>query len=189
MRERVLSLQRGPRATASRTGLAVVCIALGCAAPQRRFVPPSDPSQMDDTAFTHYLATVPVVTVAEGWRAILILRGSRVTGWTLAEQRLELERLGAVQPRWRLQPGQVLDKGTLGYMLAAVCELPPGVDDRWARVLGIGERRYALKSCIDEGILPYDVERSPVMGGELLAAISQAETCIVKLGENPVQAP
>ena len=45
----------------------------GCALPHRSIQPAHNQAELDDLRFTHYLATVPVVTVNEGARAVLML--------------------------------------------------------------------------------------------------------------------
>ncbi len=105
-----------------------VVMTMGCAMPRRQFTPPVDPSALDDLAFTHYLATVPAVTVDEGARACLLLVGS-TDSWPAEEDRLdELMRRGAVRKAWRLESARLLDRGTLAYMLRVLCGLPRGVN-------------------------------------------------------------
>ena len=65
--------------------------------------------------------------------------------------------------------------GTLAHMLRTICRMPWSLSELLSRPTGLGDRRYALRTCIDEGILPYGRADDPVCGGGLLAAISQAE--------------
>jgi len=143
--------------------------------PQRSYQPERDPAALDDVSFLHYLATVPVVSVDEGLRAVLMLAGAGENAVTY-EQRYEalLER-GAIKRSWDLNAGQVLSKGTLAYLLRTMCELPRSVDEVLASRTGVGERRYALKTCIDERLIPYGRAHEPVAGGELLSALANAE--------------
>lgn len=157
---------------------AIVCTiaaAAGCSAPRRTFQPEHDPVTLDDVSFLHYLATVPVVTVDEGLRAVLLLTDEK-TSPTTFEQRYDLLlRRGAVKPAWRLRPDQVLDKGSLAYMLRIICELPRGLNEFFASVTGLGDRRYALNTCIREELMPYAVPHEAVTGGELLSALTAVE--------------
>lgn len=155
----------------------VVCAAVavgGCHAPQRSFQPPRDPDTLSDVEFLHYLPTVPVATVDEGMRAVLMLSGSKSLG-TFEQRFGALRARGAVKESWRLGANQILDKGTLAYMLQTVCRMPSSggkILSSWTR---LGERRYAVRTCVDEGVLQYGVPHAPVRGGELLSAISEAE--------------
>jgi len=146
-----------------------------CIAPRRVIAPPVDPATLDDTAFLHYLATVPTVTVAEGVRAVGLLTGPSQQPASFEVQRGLLEGLGAVKPRWRLQPSETLDKGTLAYMLTVVCKTPKSLNEAVSAITGLGDRRYALKTCIDEGLMPYGLAHDAVMGGELITSLSKAE--------------
>ncbi len=157
-----------------RYGLSLALVA-GCAAPRRTFQPPHDPATLDDTAFVHYLATVPVASVDEGLRAVLMLTGPTSQWPTFEERRAELLRLGALRPEWELEANQILDKGTLAYMLRVLCRLPHGLSEVLAKATHLGSRRYALKTCIDEGMLPYATAEEPVTGAELLGALTKAE--------------
>lgn len=156
-------------------GLATTLQGGGCAMPQRTYQPAQDPATLDDVSFLHYLATVPVVTVAEGMRAVLLLAGDGARGSTFEQKYEELRGRGAVKEAWRLEPGQILDKGTLAHMLQVICDMPRSLDDVLASKTGVGDRRYALKTCIHEGVMPYGVAHERVTGGELLSALTNAE--------------
>jgi len=156
-------------------GLATTLQVGSCTRPQRTYQPAQDPATLDDLSFLHYLATVPVVTVDEGMRAVLLLTGDSAR-WSTFEQRYEeLRRRGAVKEAWRLEPGQILDKGTLAYMLQCICDVPRSLDDMLASKTSVGDRRYALKTCIHEGVMPYGLAHEPVTGGGLLSALTIAE--------------
>lgn len=159
-------------------GAAVVMIAMclpGCMLPERTFEPERDPASLDDVTFLHYLASVPVATVDEGMRAVLMLRDNSAHPSTYEQRYAALEGLGAVKRAWHLEPNRILDKGTLGYMLRKVCKLPHSVNEWFASLTGLGDRRYALKSCIYAGLMPYGRAQDPVTGGELLSAMTAAE--------------
>ena len=164
--------------------VALLMFQVCCVAPRREIAPPVDPSTLDDTAFLHYLATVPTVTVAEGVRAVGLLAGPTPQPATFEDQRSHLERLGAIKPAWRLQPHDTLDKGTLAYMLTAICKTPRSLTEAASAVTRLGDRRYALKTCIDEGLLPYGLAHDAVTGGELISALSKAERYLGVGGSN-----
>jgi len=154
------------------TGLGVLA---SCSAPRRTFEPAQDPSTLDDTAFVHYLASVPMVTVGEGSRAVLLLIGPTTQWPTPQQQTGELQDRGAIRATRRLEPDATLDKGTLAYMLRTVCHVPRSLNEVLVAPTGLGDRRYALRTCIDEGLLPYGLPNDPVTGGELLSALTRAE--------------
>lgn len=148
----------------------------GCAAPQRAFSPSTDPASMTDVAFTHYLPAAPVVTVDEGLRAVLMLDGDTHRWPTPRERRLEALRRGWIDADWPAEPDRVLDKGTLAHVLMVRCDLPRSINDRFAEVVGVGRRRYAIKTCVDAGLMPYATSRQPVTGGELHGALVRTES-------------
>ena len=162
--------------------LTLLMFQVNCIAPRRVITPRVDPSTLDDTAFLHYLATVPTVSVAEGVRAVGLLARPTQRFATFEDQRKHLESLGAVKSSWRLRPHDTLDKGTLAYMLTAICNTPRSIGETTSAVIGFGDRRYALKTCIDEGLLPYGVAHDAVTGGELLSAVIKAERYPVSTG-------
>lgn len=147
----------------------------GCASPVRTFVPSVDPTTLDDASFLHYLATVPTVSVDEGLRGVLLLDedGSKLTSF---EERLAiLTERGAVKAAWRLKADRTLDHGTLAYMLTRTSAMRGSVSEFLSRPTGWGDRRYALKSCIDEGLFGYALPHEPVSGGQFVAALSKTE--------------
>jgi hypothetical protein len=212
---------------------------VGCAPMHRQFEPPQDPNLLPDTLFLHYLTTVPVATVDEGYRAVLLVmeaetakaaeaddetdggaaptpaagdpapsessdaKAPPTTAERLAQELMahsEAADLGndsfadssitpaaaafaarqvtllsrrVIRPEWALDADQVLDFGTLAYMLRRVGGLRPGVNELLAEPTGIGSRRYALRTCVAEGLLPYAQPYQPVSGGALLAAITR----------------
>lgn len=169
------------------TGLIGGCLlaAPGCAAPKRTFESPVDLNRMSDLEFTHYLATVPVATVDEGYRATLLLTGDSTRWPTFPERREELIRRGAVRRRWNLEPDATLDKGTLAHLLRVMGGLPPSINERlWGR-LQWGDRRYALDTCIYEKIMPPSRAGEAVTGGELLTAINQTQERLDRLEAKP----
>lgn len=147
-------------------------------APRRTFQPEQDVAALDDTSFLHYLATVPTVTVDEGLRGVLILSTPEGDFPTFDDRLAELTRQGAIKTRWGLEPDQTLDHGTLAYLLRVLCRTPTSLSAILVLPMGLGDRRYALKTCIDEGLLPYALPNEPVSGGEFVAVLSRAEARI-----------
>jgi hypothetical protein len=170
-----------PRAARARAAVGLIltlALVASCAAPRHRFAPAIDPATLNDTAFLHSLASAPVVTVDEGARACLLLVGSTEDWPTPAKRCSELTRRGAVRARWRLVNDRLLDRGTLAHVLRTLCALPRGVNESIARRTGWGDRRYALRACVERGLLAYGPAPEPVSGAELLSAVARAESLI-----------
>lgn len=164
-------------------------IITGCALPSRAIQPAHRAADLNDIRFTHYLASVHTVTVDEGMRAVLMLIGD-TKQWPAHEDRsLVLESRGAFKSSWGLGPNQILDHGTLAYMLRNVCDIAPGLNESLATYTGLGDRRYALKTCIYEGVLPYTQSQKPVSGGEMHSALTRAENRIKGISVNSRKNP
>ena len=158
--------------------LLVIVTTPGCVTPRRTFQPEFDPAQLDDVAFVHYLATAATVTVAEGLRAVVLLLPADERGDASRPRELLTNR-GAFKEGWRLDSDATLDKGTLAFMLRTVCSLPRSLSETaWS---GFGDRRFALHTCVDAGLLPYGASHDPVRGGELLSALTKAEEILVEI--------
>lgn len=155
--------------------LAILLCHTACTMPQRNFNPDRNLAGLDDTTFLHALANVPVVTVDEGMRGIVMLVGEHSRRGTFESLFERCRRRGAVKVEWDLRSGQLLDKGTLAYMLRTICKLSPSLGEQFAERTGLGDRRYALKTCMHEGLMQHGLPHEPVTGGELLSAITRAE--------------
>ncbi len=154
---------------------AATLVLIGCGRPIRTWLPDVDHRELDSTAFLHYLSTVPWATVEEATRAVLLLADGEERFADHEDRLAELARRRAIKPVWIESGDQLLDRGTLAYMLRRVCRIPPSTNEivlgRW----GVGDRRYALKTCVDAGILSHGSGKKRVSGGELLGAISRAD--------------
>jgi hypothetical protein len=80
-----------------------------------------------------------------------------------------------VRDAWKLSPEQSLDLGTLAFMTARVCKLPPTVDSTVFGSWGLGDRRYALRQAVEHGIVGYDSTYHLVTGEELVAALHHVD--------------
>ena len=169
----------GPLTSSSRmkrfaVATALFALSAGCAG-VRNYEPSVAPDSLDGTSFLHYLGTVPVASVGEGCRAILLAADGTEAFDTHEERYAELIRRGLVRPAWGLQGDHVLDKGTLAFMAARVCRLPGGVNTHLLASWGLGDRRYALKDAAAAGLMSYDTPDRAVRGGELLSTLGKID--------------
>jgi hypothetical protein len=179
---RLISSNLVPRGQAAPRGpyffgtvLLAMLLGSGCTVPKRAFEPAVPVNPLSDIEFTHYLATIPVATVDEGYRAALLLTGDSTRWPTFHQRREELYLRGAARRHWKLEADSTLDKGTLAHLLRVMCSLPPSLNERlWGR-LGWGDRRYALETCIYEKIIPPGRAGEALTGGELLTAVNAAQ--------------
>jgi len=155
-----------------------IVLSSGCTAQHRRFQPAIEPNTLPAHVFVHYLATVPVATMDEGCRAVLLLTADGEKAKSFPERRVVLQRLDAWHPSWSIEGQDVLDQGTLAYMLRVLCKMPHGASESVLGGWGVTARRYALRTCTHEGILPYGQPHQPVSGGMLQSAVNRAESYI-----------
>jgi hypothetical protein len=155
-----------------------IVLASGCGTPKRNFQPAVEPNTLPAHVFVHYLATVPVATVDEGCRAVLLLTADGEKAKSFPERRVVLQRLGAWHPSWSIEEDRTLDQGTLAFMLRVLCAMPRGVSESLLDGWGPAAKRYALRTCSHEGVLPYGQPHQPVGGGMLQSALTRAESYI-----------
>jgi hypothetical protein len=153
----------------------------GCAG-VRNYEPSVDPNTLSATGFLHYLGTVPVASVEEGCRAMLLAADGSESFETHEQRYTELVRRGMVREAWKLQANHVLDKGTLAYMATRACRLPRGVNSCLFGSWGLGDRRYALKDAVAAGLMAYDTPEHAVRGGELVSTLAKIDDHMAKHG-------
>lgn len=160
-----------------------MCVVATSCSQTRSYEPPVDPNTLDETQYVHYLARVPLVTFEEGCRAMVILMEGQDRYASHEEREAFLVSAGAVRESWKLTPEQTLDTGTLAYMLAAACDVPPTAGTALLGSWGLGDRRYALRQVVDEGLLTYAPDYKPVAGGDLVMALAHAEDYMTNTGQ------
>ena len=159
----------------------------GCANAKRTYQPPQDHNTLGEIEFVHYLADLPTVSVDEACHAMLILADDQGAHDDFAQRRAALLERGVIREAWHLEGDDLLDQGTLAYMIVKSCGLRGGVNDATFGALGLGDRRYALRTAQWHDMMPYDVPYHAVSGGELLSAISAAAEHLD--GQPPVETP
>ena len=172
---------RGGRTVLAGVAVLVVVLAAGCSQ-SRQYQPQVDRESLSDTEFVHYLADVPVVTFEEACRGVLIAADGADAYDTYAERGAELERRGVIRASWGLKPDDVLNRGTLAFMLAEVCDLPASVNSTIFGSWGLGDRRYALKRAVYRDIIIYGPTYEMITGGEFVEALANADAYMAKAG-------
>lgn len=158
----------------------------------RQFQPPVNPNTLDETQFLHYLAGVPVVTYDETCRAVVMLLEPENQMSEHAQRESYLLERKMVQGAWDIQPEQIVDMGTLAYMLTRACAIPPSASSVVLGSWGLGDRRYAHRQAVSEGLLDYAPVYKPVAGGDLVMALARADDYLAKQrggDDAPVDSP
>lgn len=156
------------------TTLSCAALLSGCARP-RQTPPPVDPSKLSDDGFLHYLGEVPVVTVDEGFRAMLILADGEDTSKDFNDRYSKLVNRGIARREWELKAENVIDRGSVAAMVCRICRIGGGVNQRVFGSIGLADRRYAVRDLVYERIMADGPDYAGVKGGELIALLTKAD--------------
>src|SRR5262249_11363184 len=100
----------------------------------------------DTDVFMHdQLQREHVVTVAEAYRAMLMLADGEDKPATFEQREETLVCRGIVRTAWELQRDDAIDRGSVAYMAMRIMQIKGGVNCRTLGALGIGDRRYAVR--------------------------------------------
>lgn len=162
--------------------LGLGCLASGCAGP-RPTAPTVDSRTLPSHVFQAYLAEVDLITVEEAYRAILILAdGEDDPAGTFESRKANLESRGIARAAWGLQPENVVDAGSVAYMVCQVCKIDGGVNMNLFGRTGLGDRRYALRELIYMGMIDDSVDYQYMTGGAFAALLRKADTLMQEKG-------
>ncbi|MFQ5501565.1 MAG: hypothetical protein ACE5EQ_04605 [Phycisphaerae bacterium] len=153
----------------------------GCAGP-RTIEPTVDSTTLSDEGFQAYLVNAPLVTVDEAYRAMLILADGEDKLDGFEARRADLESRGIARAAWDLHPENVVDAGSVAYMVCRICRLPGGVNMNLFGSWGLGDRRYALRELIYRKMIADSVDYQYMTGSALFALMSKADALMEKKG-------
>jgi hypothetical protein len=137
---------------------------------------------LSDDGFQAYLAEVSLVTVSEAYRAMLILADGEDTCKTFEERKQKLESRGIARKEWNLEPDNVVDAGSLSYMVCRICEVRGGVCYNLFGRAGLGDRRYALRELIYKEMIDDTAEYQYVTGATMVGVLAKADALMQKKG-------
>ncbi len=139
-------------------------------------------AQLSDEGFQAYLVEVELVTVDEAYRAILILSDGEDTAASFDERRQDLESRGIARSAWNLEPVNVIDTGSVAYMVCRVCEIAGGVNTHLFGRLGLGDRRYALRELLYREMIEDTVEYQYMTGAAFSSLLAKADALMEEKG-------
>jgi len=165
------------------TILAVTCWLplTGCAGP-RMTQPEVDPNELSEEGFQAYLAEVELVTVDEAYRAMLVLADGEDASQSFEERRQNLESRNIAKAAWNLEPQNVVDAGSVAYMVCRICEIRGGINYNLFGRIGLGDRRYALRELIYREMIDNTVDYQYMTGAALSAVMARADELMEKKG-------
>ncbi len=154
---------------------------VGCVV-QPTFDPKQNHNEIDEVAFVHYVAGQPVLTFDEGCRVVLIAADGGEKYGDFEARFAELESRGCVRDYWGLKPNNLLDRGTLAYMVFNLCDLPHGVGTFLTQYGHLSDRRYALREMVYRKIMRHGATYKVPTGDEVLGVLASAEDYLAKSG-------
>ncbi|MBN2559952.1 MAG: hypothetical protein JXQ75_03365 [Phycisphaerae bacterium] len=161
--------------------VAFTALVQGCVGP-RGTAPAVDPSQLSDETFQAYLADAGLVTVDEAYRAMLILADGEDSSQSFEDRRAKLESRGIARPAWRLEPQNVIDAGSVAFMVCRLCEIRGGVNASLFGRMGLGDRRYALRELLYREMIDETVDYQYMTGPALVAVMAKADELMEERG-------
>ncbi len=153
----------------------------GCAGP-RSFVPDVEPESLSDVGFLAYLAKIPQVTVDEAYRAMIMLADGEDNNESFAARQEVLQSRGVARAAWGLEPENVIDAGSVAFMVCRICKIRGGINYNLLGSWGLGDRRYAIRELMYRGMIEDSVDYQYVTGQALVALMAKADDLMEKKG-------
>ncbi|MEK6643965.1 MAG: hypothetical protein AABZ08_08650 [Planctomycetota bacterium] len=164
----------------------MIAFAVGCAGP-RKTAPTVDAAGLSDEAFQMYLAQVDLVTVDEAYRAMLILADGECKAKTFAERKNQLESQGISRGSWKLQQDNVIDCGSIAFMVCRICQIKGGIDMHLLGSWGLGDRRYAMRELVYREMSEDAVDYQYMTGARLVGLLAKADQVMAQKNLYPNQ--
>lgn len=137
----------------------------------------------DTDVFMHeQLESEHVVTVAEAYRAMLMLADGEDKPATFEQREETLVCRGIVRTAWELQRDDAIDRGSVAYMAMRIMEIKGGVNCQTLGRLGVGDRRYAVRELAYRDLMPLGFSYRFITGGELVDLMARADEYMAKHG-------
>ena len=156
-------------------------LAPGCTAP-RQEQPAVNAAELSDEGFQAYVAELNLVTVDEAYRAMLILADGQDGSKDFEERKAKLESRGIARAAWRLEPENVIDSGSVAYMICKICQIKGGVNMNLFGSWGLGDRRYALRELVYREMIDESVDYQFMTGAILYGLMREADELMAERG-------
>jgi hypothetical protein len=156
-------------------GFVAAVLSTGCVRPLQ--VEQADAGEkIDADTFLHeHLQKQAAVTVAEAYRAMVILATGDDQLTTFEERKAYLEEQDIARPAWNLKREQHIDRGAVAYMVTRIIELKGGLNRETFGRLGVGDRRYALRELIYRDMIRDAPDYQFITGGEMVHLMGKGD--------------
>jgi hypothetical protein len=161
--------------------LGLVTWVSGCTGP-RQEQPSVNAAELSDEGFQAYIAEVNLITVDEAYRAMLILADGQDGSSGFEERKTKLESRGIAREAWKLQPENVIDSGSVAYMICKICQIKGGVNMHLFGSWGLGDRRYALRELVYREMIDDSVDYQFMTGAVLYGLMREADELMAQKG-------
>ncbi|HSW46313.1 MAG TPA: hypothetical protein VLM89_12155 [Phycisphaerae bacterium] len=136
-----------------------------------------------DSLLHDHLQKQPMVTVAEAYRAVLILAEGDDNYTDFDARRAALESRGITRPEWHLQREACIDRGSVAYMVCQIIKAPGGLNlNLVGRLTGAGDRRYAVRELAYLEIMEAAATYRYITGSELVDVLLKADRYMASHG-------
>jgi hypothetical protein len=114
---------------------------------------------------------------------MLIMADGQDSGTSFEERRQILESRDIARAAWKLQPQNVIDRGSAAYMACKIIQYKGGVNRIIFGSWGAGDRRYAYNEAVYRGLLtPGGMDYSPMTGTDMTALLARTDEAMRKRG-------
>lgn len=143
--------------------------------------------QVNPDAFLHdHLQSEPIVTVAEAYRAMVMLAEGDDKYDSFASREEYLLQKEIIRSEWKLESDVAIDRGSVAYMVLQILKVRSGVNmNLFGRLLGVADRRYAVRELAYIDLME---DRPPyrfISGAELVDLMGKADAYMAENGLYP----
>jgi hypothetical protein len=139
--------------------------------------------RVDQEAFLHeHLPRQAMVTVAEAYRAMLVLADGEDPYTSFEEREAALLERGIARRAWGLEREEPIDRGSAAFMITRILKIRGGVNLAILGGLGIGDRRYAVRELVWLGMLAPAPPYRYMTGSELVDVLAKADAYMAERG-------
>jgi hypothetical protein len=135
--------------------------------------------KVDSNVFLHeHLPGQSMVTVAEAYRAMVMLAEGQDKLDSFAAREEYLLARQIARPAWKLQRDMAIDRGSVAYMVMRILNIRGGVNANVYGRLGIGDRRYAVRELAYRSIMTDAPPYRLISGAELVDVLGNADAAM-----------
>jgi len=138
--------------------------------------------------FLHeHLQQESAVTVAEAYRAAVMLLDGEDKFGAFEEREAYLMGLGVVRPSWHLQRDACIDRGSVAFMMLKIMGVRGGINLQTIGCLPLADRRYAYRELVYMEMVPLGPGYRFISGSELVSLMGKVDDYMAGHGMYPAR--